>query len=546
MRNPKHKKSTTDFESFMSSDRFFELKSLPDRPVPAMQPVYGGARLATKADLEPFLSAPDEDKPFQFSQVSLLTADPSSGRYAPLYQKSLYFPECIRRTNLLVTSKIGGGKTSRFLLPGAFEDVSNIRSSLFWVDTKGDIEPMLSQQMKIWRPGQKPVVINFADALRTTHAINLVGAKPLLHELFEDVSTFCDAAEEGSSRQDSPFWRQSAGRWLVAILEIHLAEFGKASLADAHFLLEGDTKILLGLLDRHKNNIRHAADIASFIRSGSQNADTVKATLLGYLRHFVNENLCITTSMNEFDFETLFIKPTVLILELNQSDVNRYRPFLNMFVASLFRKITKYAQNMPKGRLPRPLNIYMDDLPALGRIPDLESYLNTLRSRDVRITAAIQTLGQLYHWYGQWGGDEVVAGFGTKIFQPHLEQFDAEWVARHAGTMTALDVEVTGDSNSSMLEQHSRSVKRELLTPEEVRLSPEHWSYGCRSATVFLPDMPPFQAWFRPGYELPEYSAAMNCECPKSRKLRRRKSLRYFPPVVYVPEATVETPKPKK
>ena len=527
----KHQKLYSEsFEDFMSSDRFLDLERLPERPIPAHQPTHGGAKLASVVDLERFLSAPDELHPFRFSQVSLLTSG-QSGAYLPIYNKSVYFPETVRRQNTMIISKIGGGKTTRYLLPSLFEDIANRNSSVFWIDTKGDIEPIITQWMKFARPGEKPVVLNFADIQRTTHSINLIGDNPPLDELFEDVSAFCDAATESNSAKDSPFWSQTGARWLVACLQLLQHLFGKASLADAHFLIEGDIKRLMELLDRHQDQIHFASGMLSSLRSGSHNADTNVVNLGSYLRHFINRNVCATTSHSELKFDHLFRKPTVFILEINQADVIRYRPLFNMFISQLFRAISKFAEKCPNNRLPRPLNAYADDFAALGRVNQAESYINTLRSRDFRFSVAIQSMEQMSHLYGP-AAQELMAGFGTKIFQPHLEQADAEWASRHAGHMTAVDIETSGTSDGQILEHSGRSVPRKLLTPDEIILSPYHWSYGCRAATVFAPDTPPFQAWFRPFYDIEQFQCIGN-DLKRKLKIRRKSKILYSPPKLH-------------
>jgi hypothetical protein len=519
-----------DFSDFMASAEFLSSRdgsaaALPSRPRPHHSPVYGGARLAAEADLRAYLTRPDDEpRPFAFEEVSLLPAD-EAGRYTPRYRRPLYLPAAARRQHLLVVSKSGGGKSSRYLEPAAFADLADPEASLLLIDAKGGLAGKLAAAMRTLRPGERPVVVNLADPRRTTHALNLAGGGPL-EDVFEDCLAFCAAAEERPGPGDSPFWTQTAARWLTAVLLCLRDEYGRASLADAHHALEGSRDRLLSLLDRHPA-ARFAAGMASFVRSGSQNADTALATLCGYLRHFVSDALAATTSADEFRLGRLFRRPTVLVLEFDQADGDRLRPFLNLLITRLLRAANREAARRPGGRLPRPLCLYLDDLAALGRLPGLETQLNTLRSRDVRVTAAVQSLAQLDHWYGPASG-EVLAGFGTKVFQPPLEQADAEWASRHAGMMTATDTSSVSDKSR----RRGRAVPRPLLTPDEVRLSPGHWFYGSRAATVFLPDAPPVQAWFRPAYDLPAY-ARLSAEAlarPRARRLRRRSPLQYRPP----------------
>ncbi len=69
-----------------------------------------------------------------------------------------------------------------------------------------------------------------------------------------------------------------------------------------------------------------------------------------------------------------------------------------------------------------------------------------------------------------------------------------------------------------------RPVSRPVLLPEEVRMAPDHFLYG-RASTVVLPDVPVFQAWFRPAYETDGLAQPI----AQARKRPRKKSLRRRP-----------------
>jgi type IV secretory pathway TraG/TraD family ATPase VirD4 len=141
---------------------------------------------------------------------------------------------------------------------------------------------------------------------------------------------------------------------------------------------------------------------------------------------------------------------------------------------------------------------------ALGRLPDIHIKLNTLRSRNVSIVAAIQSIGQIKGNYGEdW--ESVISGFSTKIFMPSLDYMDAEWASKESGTMTVryrtaskgTNRKITDNFSHRNLSSNEQIQQRQVLTPGEVGRP------AGNEATFFLPETPVFQGHLTPYYKLP-------------------------------------------
>jgi hypothetical protein len=142
---------------------------------------------------------------------------------------------------------------------------------------------------------------------------------------------------------------------------------------------------------------------------------------------------------------------------------------------------------------------------ALGRLPDIHVKLNTLRSRNVSIVAAIQSTAQIKANYND-DADSVLAGFSTKIFMPPLDLADSEWASKESGQMTIRFqtqsvganrkmIEVFASRNDSTQEQVQQ---RAVLTPDEIGRPSDN------ICTFFMPSTPVFQGHLIPFYKLPE------------------------------------------
>jgi type IV secretory pathway TraG/TraD family ATPase VirD4 len=543
-----HQPQQPDFMEALESPSFFRLNDLPTLPTRHPSGLFGQARLATSTDLIPVLHRPDEEYPFFLADASVLAENERGTRFEQHSKQNLYFPAALRQQHVLVVGQTGSGKTSRVIVPSVVADIKDPSASLVVLDAKGDLYDKIAPFCKRHR-GKLPWVLNLLDPGRTTHAWNpFAGNVKDADSLARDVHAFCEAADPRTNWTDSPFWQNGAEREMAAILGCYRKKLGRSpSLADVHHAVELPRRELLKLLE-NAPEVPFAAGMYSYLKSEGHNAETVHATLQGYLRALLSPQLAAVTSADELQFVDLFRKPNVLVVEVLPSEVERLRPYVNLLFHQLLRGAASFARTQPGCSLPRPLNVFLDDFAvAVGRIPDMGSSLNLLRHADVRIVAAVQSIGQLLHYYGS-EADSVLAGFASKIFQPPVEQEDAERACRMSGTTTVVAEEQEilvrrGAEGGSLLREARRSrsaAARSLLLPEDIRLSSVHPLYG-RAATLFLPDMPPFPCWLRPAHEVPELAVVMR-QVGQQRRARRlrRKRLSWSPPSMCV-EHTSDT-----
>jgi hypothetical protein len=213
-----------------------------------------------------------------------------------------------------------------------------------------------------------------------------------------------------------------------------------------------------------------------------------------------------TTFTNELDIEELIQKPTLFIVELRESELEMLRPMANVIVVELLRFLTKRAEQCPGVSLPRPVGLVIDEFAsALGRLPDIHVKLNTLRSRNVSIVAAIQSTAQVKANYAD-NADSVLAGFSTKIFMPALDLTDAEWASKESGHMTIRFKTQSTGANRKMIEvfasrndsTQEQVQQRAVLTPDEIGRPADN------ICTFYMPNTPVFQGHLMPWYKLAE------------------------------------------
>lgn len=421
-------------------------------------------------------------------------------------QGKLIIPREERNRHILFVAKTGSGKTTKAVLPILYSDCMDPDRSTIVIDSKPEMWRKLAAMTRKYNPEKNIILFNPLDRARSL-------SWNILSKIEDDTdckliaNTIIMATDNPAAKADSPFFRNNALAVLNAIMVGLLHDPNETlSMPRVHQLVQSGMKPLCDWLERHPEAIRNTRSFVELARSGSQNADTIMSELSMRLSAWDLSAIRATTAHSELDVEDLISKPTLFIVELRESELEMLRPMANVIVVELLRFLTKRAESCPKSCLPRPVGFVIDEFAsALGRLPDIHVKLNTLRSRNVSIVAAIQSIAQIKANYGD-DADSVLAGFSSKVFMPNLDLQDAEWASKETGQMTIRFktnsigtnkklIEVFASKNDTTQEQVQQ---RAVLTPDEIGRPADNIS------TFFLPNSPAFQGHLTPFYLIPE------------------------------------------
>lgn len=153
----------------------------------------------------------------------------------------------------------------------------------------------------------------------------------------------------------------------------------------------------------------------------------------------------------------------------------------SLFFSCMFIKLTRYADSRPNGSCDVPVNLILDEFNNIGKLgaaPDGSDFcrsLSTIRSRNIRVMLAVQSLGQLQNRYPNNLWSEIVGNCDIQLMLGCTDDVSAEYFSARSGDMS---IEV----NSTMTVRRTIAVaqvipqyrhtegqgKRRLLTPDEV------------------------------------------------------------------------------
>ena len=216
----------------------------------------------------------------------------------------------------------------------------------------------------------------------------------------------------------------------------------------------------------------------------AQSSDTVKSGIILGLgtRLQVLQNAAVQriTSRSDIDLTAPGKKKCAYYIVLSDQDATM--AFLSsLFFSFMFIKLTRYADSQPDGRCRIPVNLILDEFNNVGRIggaedgSDFARSLSVIRSRDIRVMLAVQSLGQLQNRYPKNLWAEIIGNCDIQLMLGCTDDVSAEYFSARSGDMS---VQV----NSTMTVRQTIAVaqvipqyrqtegqgRRRLLTPDEV------------------------------------------------------------------------------
>lgn len=472
------------------------------------------------------------------------------GSQGTAYKRAvLHIPRGERNRHILAVAKTGSGKTTKLILPILYSDCLDKFRSTIVIDSKPEMWRKLAGMTRKYNPEKEILLFNPLDTVRSL-SWNILEKIETDTDAKLIANTIIQATDNPTARSDSPFFRNNALSVLNAVMTGLLHDpKERLSMPRVHQLVQAGNKNLAAWLEAHPEAIRNTKTFVDLVKSGSQNADTIMSELGMRLSAWDLKAIRTTTFENELDLETLIAKPTLFIVELRESELEMLRPMANVIVTEILRFLTKRAENCPNTSLPRPVGLVIDEFAsALGRIPDIHVKLNTLRSRNVSIVAAVQSLAQIQANY-QDDGESVIAGFSSKIFMPNLDVSDAEWASKESGQMTIRFKTASTGSNKKLTEvfaskndgMQEQVQQRPVLTPDEIGKPADN------IATMFMPNTPVFQGFLVPFYKIPEMLERITeFDTDEFGFTLRAKPLEYNEEPLDIPQTATNAPKPAK
>ena len=304
----------------------------------------------------------------------------------------------------LIIGPTGGGKTRSYVLP----NLLNSRESFAVTDTKGSLRRQVGGILE--RRGFRVLELDFTDVLHSPWGYN-----PLRYIRWDserecwneqDIITVAAALVPVTSRTD-PFWDLSARNYAEALIGYTLDNLPREEhtlVSVAKLFAEAETGVLDELMREY---CTICPDSFAAMRwkglQGGRKADKTYSSILAILSQKLSNYSFggvqqLFTNQNQIDFAAISQEPTAVFLRVSDSDFSLAN-LTSVFYTQALQMLINEADSRPDNRLQIPVRLYLDDFSNLI-IPDMDKTISIIRSREISVSIALQSVTQLEGLYG--------------------------------------------------------------------------------------------------------------------------------------------------
>lgn len=405
---------------------------------------------------------------------------------------SLAHPSKTRRNwNILVLGASGSGKSYTFAKTNILQTAEE-GHSLIITDPKGEL---FADTANILRDkfGYNVKSFNLVSMEHSDRWNPLSEVKNDLdaQKFVEVIIANTDDPEKGGGDQ---FW-ENAEKNLLKALVLYVVNNdkyseGEKTLATIYSLIAHDDEEIIDKIFKNLPSSHPAKMPYNVFKLTNEKVRSGVITGLGTrLQLFQNKLVQELTSTNDLDLTAPGQEKCAYFCIIPDTD-QTFRFLSSLFFSFLFINLINYADKKG-GRGEQDVVLLMDEFVNIGKIPDFQKKIATIRSRCLHAIIIIQGIGQLKDMYEKNGWNAIVGNCDTKLFLGANDLDTAEYVSKLLGTSTVRSLSKRKEAGFDGLLDYGSitqtTQKRNLLNPDEVLKFPEDESI------IFLRGMQPLK-----------------------------------------------------
>lgn len=338
--------------------------------------------------------------------------------------------------NDLIIGGSGSGKTTGYVAPNLY----NPSGSFVVSDTKGKLYQKYKKHLE--ELGYLVILIDLVEPDKSCgyNPISYIRRYPDGSIYEPDIKKLALLISPPLD-YDEPFWDKANTRYLAMLI---------GYVAEA---LPEDQRNMNSVLALHRAYISGKADslLEEWADENPGSYSARKYAMLSGLRsidktfrcimEFANDALdpfdCdefsrIFSSQKSIDIHQLGMRKTALFI--NSSDHDKSYSVLTSIISfQIMQTLIDDADKTEDDELLCPVNLYLDDFAAAARIPDFESTISIIRSRNISVSIILQSLSQLKHMYGANSASTIINNCDTILYLGGGHDLEtAQFIANHA------------------------------------------------------------------------------------------------------------------
>ena len=424
---------------------------------------YGSARFGNAKDIKPYLDPKPENNIILTATESLtMESRPKQVKYA-------------RNKNVLVIGGSGSGKTRFFVKPNLMQ----LHSSYVVTDPKGLL--LLECGKLLQKNGYRIKILNtvdFTKSMRYNPFAYIRSEKDILKFV-----TALMANTDGDSKASDPFWQKAEQLLYQALIgfiwyEVPVHERNMNSLVkmiNTMEVREGDESFkntvdfaFKTLAERDPNHFA-VRQYAKFKLSAGKTAKSILVSCGARLSPFDIGEVRDLMSTDELELDTLGDRKTALFVIVSDTDPSfNFIPAL--MYSQMFNILCTKADSTRSGRLKVHVRCLLDEFSNLGKIPNFERLIATIRSREISACVILQSQSQLKTMYKD-SMETIIGNCDSTLFLGGKEKTTLEEISKMLGkqTIDQTNTSRTRGMQESYGQNHSK-LGRELLSVDELAI----------------------------------------------------------------------------
>ena len=448
---------------------------------------HGSARWGRPRDLRPFMD-PDIERNIWLTREHRIRITRAA---RPEYQRNL---------NILCIGSSGSGKSRFFVMPNLERGLS----SVVVTDPKGEL-------LRQCRPGLEEKgfrvrvlnLVNFAESdgfnpmayLRPGHEPEDVAL--LVRTIIANTS----APGQKPSGGD-PFWERAEAALLNALIAFVAAT---APPEQRHL---GEVMDLLSRMQASKDDalspvdelFLHAAEFGQgselltyavsqyrvYQQAAAKTSASILVTTGARLAPLHIPAIRRILSTDSLALDRVGQEMAAIFAVISDSD-KQFAWLSALMFSMFFQRSVWLADQRPDGMLPVPVTCWLDEFANIGRLPDFEIAMATVRSRGISVILIVQALGQGKALYGDaW--TTIMGNCDTVLFLGSQDAETRKWVSEALGkeTIRTVDSSISHGRRGGG-SRNVKTIARDLLSADEVGRLPGG------EAIVLVRGLPPFR-----------------------------------------------------
>ncbi|GHT78611.1 conjugal transfer protein TraG [Actinomycetota bacterium] len=378
---------------------------------------HGSAKILGVKDLKPYC---DSDSP----KNNILLGDGVSIRLDGHAKNHEYE----RNSNVLVVGGSGCGKTWRYVLPNLMQ----LNSSYVLTDPKGTT---VTQIGKFFLENKYKVKI-----LNTVNFEKSMHYNPLAYiykqsDILRVVEVIMASTTGTQNDTGDPFWPNAERLFYSSVIALqyewcNASELNLPTTIDLIALAEirednpDYTSTLDELFEMYKEELvgtgkdpNSSFACRQYHRFKQGNAKTLQSVLISCnarLARFDLDEVRELMSYDEIGLDQIGREKTFLGVVMSDTE-KTYSFIIALMEYQLFNVLCVQADENPDGQLDIPVQLYLDEFRNIGRIPDFDTTISTIRSRGISASIILQSLAQLHDLYKD-AADTIIDCCDTLVF----------------------------------------------------------------------------------------------------------------------------------